>query len=668
MKFRLKRLSFYLMATFFSLIPSSAWSFSKTLKTEDIPKVMEQFFRYHVEEKTLNAELVRRTFKMYLLQFDPDKNYLLQNEVDPYFRMSNRKAEKIASKMQRGDYSDFYELEDLIKKSIKRAKSLRENLSVWIQGSFEGVSLKPSDSHPRNDAQIEKRFQKKLLRFYLQHQRYAKMESEERKERLVFLFEQKLEEKEGLYLGFDEEGNSFSAKQYEHMVSVRILKAFAKSLDAHSSYFSADEAKEVRFHLEKQFEGFGIVLGESIDGIFIAKVIPGSPAEKSGNIFEKDFVVELDGESTEEMSFERVLSRLKKRTNPRLILGLQRPESSLSEVFYVSLEKAPIAMEQERIQTKYVPFGSGVIGSIILRSFYDNGKNVTSEKDVQKSLDYLKAQGPIKGLILDLRENGGGFLSQAVKVAGLFMSSGVVVISKYGKNEMHYFRSVDPRKSYDGPMIILTSKISASAAEIVAQALQDYGIALIAGDSRTFGKGSIQYQTITSSDAEIYFKVTIGKYYTVSGKTTQMKGVIADILIPTSFAPFEIGEKYLQHPLKPDEVASAYQDRLHDIDPRIRVWLKEHYVPYMQKKLTIYRDMLPHLKKNSADRIRKNPDYQAFLENQKNIKKRLNGDSSVSVDLQKNFGQEDLQLLEAFNVMRDMIYLQSKNLKTQKAA
>ena len=228
----------------------------------------------------------------------------------------------------------------------------------------------------------------------------------------------------------------------------------------------------------------------------------------------------------------------------------------------------------------------------------------------------------MQGLILYLRENGGWFLTQAVKVASLFMSSGVVVISKYGQDEIHYLRSIDPRKTYGGPLLVLTSKISASAAEIVAQSLQDYGLALVVGDVRTFGKGSIQHQTITSDNPDIYFKVTVGRYYTVSGKTTQMRGVIADIHIPTGFAPFSIGEEYLQHSLSPDSVPPAYEDSVADVDPRMHPWLSQHYLSYIQKKTTTYTDMLPHLRKNSQARIRKKHMYRELLQNQDKLRKK----------------------------------------------
>src|SRR5262249_53796114 len=158
------------------------------------------------------------------------------------------------------------------------------------------------------------------------------------------------------------------------------------------------------------------------------------------------------------------------------------------------------------------------------------------------------------GLVLDLRENAGGFLSQAVKVSGIFLSNGIVVISKYSRGDVHFLRNIVGRSYFNGPLVILTSKMSASASEIVAQALQDYGVGIVVGDERTFGKGSIQYQTVTDMSTDLFFKVTVGKYYTASGRTTQIEGVKTDIVVPTHYAPYHIGERYLEYPLSADKV------------------------------------------------------------------------------------------------------------------
>ena len=139
------------------------------------------------------------------------------------------------------------------------------------------------------------------------------------------------------------------------------------------------------------------------------------------------------------------------------------------EVFRVKLRRAKIVMEDERLSYTYEPVADGIIGKIDLPAFYDNGGSVSVERDLREALRDLRSQGKIKGLVLDMRQNSGGFLNQAVKVAGIFLTGGVVVISRYSDGEMSYSRDIDGRQYYSGPLVILTSKASASAAEIVAQ-------------------------------------------------------------------------------------------------------------------------------------------------------------------------------------------------------
>src|SRR3984957_11805724 len=149
------------------------------------------------------------------------------------------------------------------------------------------------------------------------------------------------------------------------------------------------------------------------------------------------------------------------------------------EFLRVELVRAKMTLDDKRVDVSTEPFGDGIIGKITLYSFYEGEDGISSEKDIRKAIEDLRAQGPLYGLVLDMRENSGGFLSQAVRVSGLFISGGVVVISKYSDGSMKFYRAVDGRRFYDGPLVVLVSKGSASATEIVAQTLQDYGVGVV---------------------------------------------------------------------------------------------------------------------------------------------------------------------------------------------
>src|SRR5262249_45906772 len=149
-----------------------------------------------------------------------------------------------------------------------------------------------------------------------------------------------------------------------------------------------------------------------------------------------------------------------------------------------------------------------------------------------------------------------------------------------------------------GPLVVLISRATASAAEIVAQALQDYGVAIVVGDEHSYGKGTIQSQTVTDNEGTSFFKVTVGEYYTVSGNTPQIRGVKSDILVPGILNQEHIGEEYLEDTIKlSDKISPKYQDDLKDIDPELKPWYLRYYIPTIQPKTEFWQKMLPLLKK-----------------------------------------------------------------------
>lgn len=652
----MRRAIFYFLFCLW-LIPAS--SATRPLKFDDISRVMDKFFTFHIENREWNTTIVRRSFKLYIEHFDPEKAYLLANEIAPYLNMSEKRAHEIMGRLQKRDYRDFIELNGLVQESIVRAQAARVVLFKQLVESkvdAEFSSLLPSHEYATSEADLLNRQKARMLRFYQYHKARTHLDSIDRKSKVYELFEKKAQRLENSYL-FLSGDSPMSQDRVENFLTLRILKACAKSLDTHSSFFSPEEALEMRMTLEKKFEGVGVVLSEGIDGVMIAELIKGGPAEQSGQIQINDLLIEVDGVSTAGAPFEQVLEMLKKRDRGEIILGIKRNSQN---VLRVPLLKRAIAMNDERMQMSYEKVDGGVIGKISLYSFYESSEGISSEKDIKEAIQAFREKGELIGLILDLRENSGGFLSQAIKVAGLFLSNGVVAISKYGKGEIHYLRNIAPKAYYNGPLVVLTSKMSASASEIVAQALQDFGVALVVGDQRTFGKGSIQYQTVTDANADVFFKVTVGRYYTASGKSTQIDGVIADIVVPTQYASYRIGERYLEYPLIQDQIQSAFVDPLTDLDEKARKLFQMRYLPYAQRVVTFWKKMLPTLKQNSEARIAQDPSFQQFNKKLEVVSARADHLPPNTVDEQLQVGKEDLQMKEAVNIVKDMIFLEQQ--------
>jgi carboxyl-terminal processing protease len=552
---------------------------------------------------------------------------------------------------ENSQFSHFFALDQKIQEGIMRARSWR---AKWFQNPKElvdeakNIQIKKAKetNYSTTVAELKERQYQRFLELLslLLHELKGDFAGKEAK--VVALCDKQLAHIENEYLGFSDRNEPLSEQERESAVISRLIKALANSLDAHTSYYSPDEAYAMKVQLEKGMCGIGVVLREGIEGIIIQDIIAGGPAAKSGKIQKGDTIVEVDGEPVKQHSFHRVLEIMKGKEGSKTILGVIRQNASKPDVVRVELIRSKITLPDQRVDVQAEPFGDGIIGKITLHSFYEGEDGISSEKDVKKAIDHLQENGPLYGLILDMRNNAGGFLSQSVKVTGLFISSGVVVISKYADGTMKYYRAVDGVRYYDGPLVVLVSRGSASATEIVAQSLQDYGVAVVVGDEQTYGKGTIQHQTITSDGPPAFFKVTIGRYYTVSGKSTQIEGVKSDIVVPTAYNFEELGEAYLEYPLPIDSVAEAYNDSLSDIDVLARKWFKKYYIPTLQQKETYWTKLLPSLRSNSHKRVQQNKNYQLFL---KEIKEELKPIEVLT------FGVNDLQMEEAVNIVKDMI-------------
>lgn len=618
------------------------------LSQTDVFLITSQLITYHVDATEINEDILTKSIHNYINSFDPHKIYLLEEELSAFVSPSQNYKKQLLEAYKNQDLSEYYKLHNVIKNSIVRARKIRNKIiknNLELFHKAEDISqnkiINRTNNYPNNISEIQEKqkdFLAILLSSYLSNNSKEKYLGKE--DLLINLVEKQLVNLENEYLGNNEEGESLSYEKQQHLFLTKIIKSIASGLDAHTAYFSTEEANNIKIQLEKGMCGLGIVLGEDINGIVIKEVLENGPAFKSGKVKEGDVIKKINGKEISHFSFKKVLELLRGKENSLVILELESQEQMIKEV---PLVRSKIALNDKRVDVSYETFQEGIIGKITLHSFYEGNDNISSELDIKEAINNLKEKN-LLGLVLDLRENSGGFLSQAVKVSGLFMSNGVVVIAKYFDDNLKYYRTFNGSKFYDGPLIVLVSKCSASAAEIVAQALQDYGVAIIVGDEHTYGKGTIQHQTITGRETgkESLFKVTVGRYYTVSGKSTQISGVKADILVPSQYHESNIGERYLPSPLPEDKVLSAYNDSLEDLEPFAKKWFQKYYLPKLQKKESLLTQLLPQLRKNSGQRILSNPQYQQFLDSLKNP---------------TTLAQEDvdLQMEESINIMKDLL-------------
>lgn len=655
------------VAVLLLMVPTVAFSEQEELLTKkDIYKVMNNMLSQHVEKKQMTGDILKNSFQLYIDQFDPDRIYLFEKEVDRFLELRQSQINSVLFNYRAEKLVKYEKIDLMIQNAIKRARKYREDLLRNSNDLFESSSsnlddldLLDDDQKPpfaKNSVQLRSRIKDQIVEFISsERQRYGDKAVMDNRKRTIKAYLENVKYRENQYLYTDSSGNRLSPAEKESLFVMHVLKSLARSLDAHTTFLNANEAYDMKIRLEKGFQGIGVVLKQKPEGVVITRMIKDGPAKKSGLVKSGDRIIMINGYDVEQSTLEQLVDKLRDKSQKNVNLVLVRKDAAGNEqTVKVGLLRELIAVDKGRVDTEYESFENGILGKVTLHSFYQGENGITSEKDMRIAIKELQKKGRLNGLIIDLRENSGGFLNQAVKVAGLFITNGVVVISKYSSGEERYYRDMDGKISYNGPLIVLTSKATASAAEIVAQALQDYGVAIVVGDEQTYGKGTIQTQTVTDGSSSSHFKVTVGKYYTVSGKTPQVRGVKADIVVPSYYSKELIGEEYLDHPLRSDKIPNAYNDRLADVDAGLKPWYLRYYMPSLQKRETSWNHLIPGLKRNSKRRLINNLQYQKFLADDWDWNPFLDSDTDLP-------DAQDFQMQEAVSILKDMIKLEKSS-------
>lgn len=656
----------------FCLFPLLLFAYSKDSNSQlALPAIrheMQKFFSEHLTQKKMTPEIAARALVHFINEFDPQHVYLLRDEVRPFLTMNRASLGALAEAFENEDYSIFDRLNTQIQEAIRKLRYFRRTMMVDI-ATFRELSAKSLpeipesvqgdvDTFAKNEVELQK-----LHSIYFARLVGRELESYKALNRSLSFTDAvrnvvlELEGFENAYLYLNKEGKPLEAREKEELLALHILKALTASLDVHSEFFNPKEAQSLRMRLEKKYEGVGIAVEEGGNAFLVSSLVKGSSADLCGKIALGDELISIGQTKTKSLTLQEVETLLAGEIGSYVDLGFKRGGQT---VYHVVLERRYTDIQEGRVDTSFEKVPGGIVGVIQLHSFYQGNGVITSENDVLEALQTLSKQGPIKGLVLDIRDNRGGFLLQAVKVAGLFMKSGVVVAAKYSDGSLRYFRDTDSKVAYKGPLIILASKETASAAEIVAQALKDYGIAIVVGDAQTYGKGSIQTQSVTGDkEVESYFKVTIGRYYSVSGRSTQFEGVKSDIVVPGFLSERKVGEAYLSETIKNDSIDPAFNDTLLDVATEDKGWYEQYYLPFLQQKSDVYRKWVPELAKKSRERVESNKNYQNLLRGDLYLVEK-DGTSEKKVILDQKSAQhtiQNMQLQEVINVTKDLIDL-----------
>jgi len=408
------------------------------------------------------------------------------------------------------------------------------------------------------------------------------------------------------------------------------LSSLATAYDPHTEYMSTDEADNFKIHMSHKLVGIGALLGQKEnDGAEIQGIVVGGPADKQGELKLNDRIVAVaqgDDEfvDVKYMKLQKIVEMIRgeKGTTVRIKI-VPADDPSANRVIAIVRDEVPLKEKLANAEMLVTPPDLGKplkIGWINLSNFYADMENgtVSTSADVERLLRRLMKE-KIDGLVLDLRDNGGGSLDEAIKLTGLFVPAGPVVQAKDWRGSISWRDCENEKPVYDGPMIVLTNKASASASEILAAALQDYRRALIVGDQSSFGKGTVQ--TILPVERYMPFfsdkkaagdlKVTIQKFYRIAGGSTQLKGVEPDVKLPSIRDVLDIGEASAENPLAYDTIPA--------------------------KKYPLFRkDPFPADEINARvkSRIAANPEFQYIIDESKRLKEKIDR-NTVTLNLQE---------------------------------
>lgn len=430
----------------------------------------------------------------------------------------------------------------------------------------------------------------------------------------------------------------------------KYLSAFARAYDPHSDYMSPESAADFNIEMKLSLCGIGAMLQPEDGAAKIMSLIPGGPADsdKSKNHLRRgDKIIAVAQGSEAPVSIlhwplYKAVGIIRGKKGSRVVLTVipaTDPSGTTTKKVTLIRDKVKLKASAAKSETRTLVDDKGnkyKLGIIDLPAFYadmqgqrTNPNYKSASRDVSKILRKMQDDN-INGLILDLRNNGGGSLLEAVLMTGLFIHTGPTVQVR-GPHNISILPDNNPSIAYSGPMIVLVNRLSASASEILAAALQDYGRAVIVGDSKTHGKGSVQTVLPLSRNAKMgEFKVTSALFYRISGGSTQLRGVIPDIVIPSAFEYMEFGEEYLPNPMPWTTIRSAI------------------YSPYGDLSKTIVK-----LSKLSEARRKNEKQYIAYTDLLKRIKK-MNSNKTFSLNYQKRLKEAQTEK-ELINIQNELM-------------
>ena len=638
--------------------------------------IVEQFVSMHYAQKPLDDEMSAKIFKLYLNRLDPAHYYFLAADVNEFQKYETR----IDDMLLRGKVKLALEIFERFKVRLsERLAMMEEFLAEDFDFSRDANWTLERDDLPYPETTEEARkIWRTKIKFDLLTLKLADTSIKDGKERLM-------KRVRGMW-------KDFSQYENDDVVSI-FLNSMAAAYDPHSSYLAAQDLKNFDISIKLSLEGIGAVLRWEDGYTVVNSIVPGGAAARHGKLKADDRIIavaqgEEAFESVIDMRLNNVVQLIRGKRGTKVGLQILRKTKKGFDTLKLVIVRDKIILKDGEARKQIFVHPSpeenktaqetNRIGVIKLQSFYvdfndrrKNPKNYkSSSRDVKKHLKEFVREN-VDGVILDLRSNGGGGLDEAINMAGLFIGHNpVVIVRQSGGRRVTVHRSRE-RAVYDGPLLIMLNRYSASASEILAGAMHDYQRAILAGDTTTFGKGTVQniFQLPEGYGA---LKVTIAQFYRVSGWSTQNRGVETSLVLPSLYNARDIGESTLDNALpwrSIDQVSYRVSGNLKKVLPKLKQ-LSENRIAnseFFQKVKEDVQEYLTTIKplkytsilKMQEDDLRRKTQRDQELESASDKADEDNSDDT-EIEEEKKEIQLDEYMKESLEILSDYIKLQKK--------
>ncbi|CAI8201913.1 MAG: Tail-specific protease [Formosa sp. Hel1_33_131] len=560
------------------LVAFASCSFtSKSFDDPDKDKLLMQLVTYlleqgHFQPKDINDDFSEGVYTSFLTQIDQFKNYFYQSDIDDFQRFETQLDDQIL----KHDVSFFNLVYERLLKRIEASKGFYSKV-LEQPFDFDIEEVYSTDyensSYANSKSELLDKWRKQL-KFYTISNYHDLIESENKlKEEDPEYVSKSLdslqsEARASILKTMTENSSIYDDLRRDDWMSMYI-NAIAEEFDPHTFYFAPNDKDSFDAQMSGKYEGIGARLQKRMDEISITELISGGSAWRQNKLEVGDIILKVRQEEEIEavnvvgMRLSDAVKLIKGPKGTNVILTLKKVDGTIEDL---SIPRDEIELEETYAKSTIVKKEGTTFGVINLPKFYIDFEDYNSRNaagDVKKEIERLKAEG-MEGLVLDLRNNGGGSLKTVVEMGGLFIDEGPIVQVRSTGEDKEVLKDTDRGIEWDGPLVILVNELSASASEILAAAMQDYKRAIVIGSQQTYGKGTVQnivdlnrmIRSNTNGDMGA-FKFTTQKYYRINGGSTQLEGVKSDVVVPDRYSYIDIGEKDQENPLAWDEIAPA---------------------------------------------------------------------------------------------------------------